>query len=213
MRLLPAFVLMDLSAQRRSVLTLPIVVVVMVVLARASGLPVAVGLLMAASFVPAILPIQFFTADEHGRLDLLAATLPISRPAVVIGRHLTLGTLAALMSATCGLGAWVSLRVAPPSDAFPVATVFSLGFALICLLLTLQVPLYFALGPSTGISMATAAVFLAAMWMAGHTSVDMGPVLRALTSWWAPGAAVLTGLALMAVSALVSVPLYARRSL
>lgn len=213
MRPLLAFVLVDLSAQRRSVLTLPVVAVLMVVLTTATGLPVAMGLLMAASLPPAFLPTQFFTTDERGRLDLLAATMPVSRPGVVIGRHLTLGSLAALMSAMCGLGAWVSLRVFPLSGAFPLTTVFSLGFALVCLLLAVQVPFYFALGPAKGISMVTAAMVFTAMWMASTLSDPVEPVLQAVTSWWAPAVAILAGLTFIAVSAVISVPLYTRRAL
>lgn len=218
MRPVLAFLRMDLSAQRRAVCALPVVALLMVVLAKVTGLPVPIGLLMAANLVPAILPSQFFAMDERGRLDLLCALLPVSRRQVVAGRHLTMGALAALTSCLCALGSRLSEQVAPSGERLPITVMFCVGFTFVCLLLAVQTSLYFALGPARVISLATAAVFFAAMAMVGKVADSLQHATpetlgRALTWSWTAPAAVAVGVALMAVSVGVSTPLYARRAL
>lgn len=211
-----AFLRMDLSVQRRTLASLGVVGILLLVLARFGGTPPGIALLMASTALPLLLPSQMFAVDERGRLAILWATLPISRRQVVLGRHLSLVLLLVSTTLACGATSWVLTVAAPTSAALPLLPSFGAAFALVSFLMAVQVPIYFAVGSARVASFGTAAVFLVIFLVAGaigRIGRAPAPLVGALAWPFMPVAAVLVGLALMAASAAVSVPLYVRRAL
>ena len=210
----------DASAQARTLRTFGLIAVLIVganvtmerdlALSAAGAFAALTGMFLASNL---------FHQDEQSRLSTLYSVLPVSRRQVVISRYLEVGVLillTVLLGLTVTLGAHVLLE---SSGLWPLRvslSVAGLAVCATCVVTAVQMPLFFALGAArTGMypMLATLVVL-----MGGMVAVNRVPGLsthlgRLADTSWAGLAAVGTGLAAMALSAVVSCVLYQRRDL
>lgn len=176
-----------------------------------------------AAIVP-LLPVFFvtypFLADERGRHDLLYATLPVRRRSVVWGRHLyfVVMELGALLVAIA-LSSAVALATAHTLDLGFTALIAWAATAVASLIITVQLPVLFALGytKSRWIVVVPLIICLSPMVLTqipGLSGQLTGLWPQALTLPWSlTVSAWLTTaiIVLWVTSALISVRLYAKR--
>jgi len=211
------FARFDLSTTARTqparVLLPLLFIVVLAATLPAPGLGIVVGAVIAA--VSASIPFQ---GDERGRLDTLYGVAPIGRTAVVLGRYVT---MIAFGIAAVGVGtvtAFVSASLRHQELPWPlVATMLLAAVACVGVSYAFQLPWFFLLGFTRGrpmiyipVAIVAVAGFIAGRvgWLEG---IGLADVLAP-----APGVAalVLIGvIALLGVSAAVSVRVYRRREL
>lgn len=161
-----------------------------------------------------------FVITEQARLETLFATLPTSRRRIVVARYAVAAGIVLLLG-LAGVGFDVVIATIRQQEWSPVSSLTTLGACLAAagIVLGIQFPFYFALGYTrakfvTWLALAAVGALVGmgmATTMTGGTPFDWpdpgGPV-------WAPIAGgPLVGLAALAVSAAVSVRLYARKDL
>jgi ABC-type transport system involved in multi-copper enzyme maturation permease subunit len=172
---------------------------------------------LAAAFCVVIVSDVFLT-DERGRLDILYATLPVSRATIVVGRYVT-AFVVYLAAAVAGN----AIAIIAPSFGGPpigpgiLALVNVAGFLVAALGLAVQLPVFFAVGYTRArfVILLPALAVLAAMTL-GRKSFLSGRLAASLTgSIPVPFVviAVAVGVALLAVSALAARAAYRGRSL
>lgn len=187
------------------------------VLISAAILP-AFAIPLAAVFAVVIVP-DAFLMDERGRLDILYATLPISRTTVVVGRYVTSIVVYVLAAA---VGNAITLLApefggAPTHPAF-LALVNVAGFIVAALGLAIQLPVFFAIGFTKArfASLLPAIAVLVAITIGHKSGLFSGRLAATLTGSIPPAIAVTSvaaGVALLVISALAARSVYQRRSL
>lgn len=196
----------------RMLLTLPFIILIGVII------PIQGAAIVCGAVVGAVSLSYFFQADEQGRLDELYALSIGSRTAVVIGRYLAsvvVGLAFAMAGAVVTLAS-VVLRQQEPN--WPViATLFLLGCGVVTAATALQTPWFFAVGYTKGrpaFFVLIAAIALLG-WLEGkvHLLDGLTTTLTTISPALSVAAAVLAGIALLAVSATVASHLYNRRQL
>ncbi len=176
-----------------------------------------------AAIVP-LLPVFYvtypFLNDERGRHDLLYATLPLRRRAVVLSRHLlqlALQLSAAVIAVALMLVA--SAATGRPLDAALTTLTILLSLAAGSVLLALQLPALFGLGYAKArwVTLLPMVVFLAPIALLqlpsqrpDLASLDLVANASELLPMLAPALVVVIALAWTA-SATISTKLYARR--
>ena len=100
-----------------------------------------------AVFALLFVPQYLFGNDERGRMDTLYGALGIDRTQVVRGRYMT-GTIALLLSAVLGvvLTPLVALVLQVDFDWRAVLVLSALTMVLVGIVLSVELPVYFALG-------------------------------------------------------------------
>lgn len=185
-----------------------------IVVALAS--PIATLALPAAGIIVGLMAATTFAIDESGRLDTLYATLPTSRSAVVTGRYATVLTLWAAVTAVAVVATTIAPLVRGRSfEGGLLLPMIVTGFGIVAFTLSLQLPLFFAIGYTRAkpFRYVPVAIVTIPVWIIGQLGLlptdladDLGsaPVLAAI---------VIGGLVLLVASACVATVLYTRRQL
>lgn len=190
----------------------------------AMGLLVVVGgsppvVLVSAAMFAALIVAYPFAVEDKNDLGTLHAVLPVRRGTLVLARYATalLGYLAATAVATVLALVWAS-QASTPVVAAELWLVAGASFALFALLVSLQVPVYYALGYARGRIVGYVPIMLVSAGV-GASGVIGSETMETVDRWLtgASGSvaalAFVAGVLLLAVSAVVSWRLDRRRAL
>ena len=170
--------------------------------------------LPAAAVYAALAAAYPFAIGDKADLSTLPGALPVQRSAVVLGRYVfaTLTFLGAAVLATLAMLAVAAARSLPVEPA-TTAVLLATSFVVFALTVGIQFPLYFALGYTRARMLsylpfaAIVGIFVVSAPLLPQGGADLTPdpaITIALT---------VAGLAMLAVSALVSCRLFGRRAL
>jgi ABC-type transport system involved in multi-copper enzyme maturation permease subunit len=191
-----------------------LLVLVAVGLAITISMPDPSVALPAAAVYAALAAAYPFAIGDKADLSTLLGALPVRRSAVVLGRYLfaTLTFLGAVVLATLAMLAVAAARSLPVEPA-TAAVLLATSFVVFALTVGIQFPLYFALGYTRARMLsylpfaAIVGIFVVGASLLPQGGADLAPdaaVTITLT---------VAGLALLAVSALVSCRIFGRRAL
>lgn len=216
MHILLSLIRATVSAHSSSLISFFIASTIMAIVGRFSGTGSFGTVVIAA--IAAFLPVTLFAQDERMGLDILWGTLPVTRRQVVISRYLLIAAILILMI-MAGL-AFTYLFPAGQAEASkellsisPLALAGTL-FSFTAILISLQMPLFFALGYARTGMYATGALFLF-FCLIGLVGAQFPGFRISLYEFLASDSAfpvgILIGIALFSVSAAISIALYSRR--
>lgn len=158
-----------------------------------------------------------FLNDERGRLDVLYATLPITKRSIVIGRYLEMllwYVMAALLATSAML---VSAAVRGFAlDPAVVALVHAASFFVVAAALAVQLPIFFSYGFTRARAMMFVPIVVVAALCSAAVGLGWGSagfIIDIATSPLTPVVIVLGGLAVLAISSLVAIRFYRAREL
>jgi hypothetical protein len=176
---------------------------------------IAVATAVAVASLSASAP---FLGDERGRLDVLYATLPVSRAAVVAGRYLMLVVLFLAVTVVAAAACAVTDAVRGTSfDVAALGSALAIGSLAVGLALAVQLPVFFRVGFTRARPMMylPIVVLAGAAWLTGQ--VGAGDALMDLATGPVGTVAVaiapLVGAALLVASAALATRLYRGRTL
>lgn len=178
--------------------------------------PISTLALPAAGIIVGLMAATTFALDERGRLDTLYATLPTSRSAAVVGRYTTVMTLWAAVTAVAVLATTIAPLVRGRSfESGLLLPMVIAGFGIVAFTLSLQLPLFFAIGYTKAkpFRYVPVAIVTIPVWIIGQLGL-IPPEAAA-----GPGSApvligtVVGGVVLLLASAGVASLAYARRQL
>jgi hypothetical protein len=176
--------------------------------------------LVTAGLFAALIVAYPFAVEDKNDLGTLHAVLPVRRGTLVLARYATalLGYLAATAVALVLALVW-GAQAEDPTGAGELALVAATSFALFALLVSLQLPVYYALGYARGRIVGYVPIMLVSAGVGASGAVD-ADALAAVDRWLAdaPGAGVAGliaagGVLLLTASAVVSWRLDRRRAL
>lgn len=169
------------------------------------------------TFAAAIVAVEPFRGDERGRLDALYAVLPVSRAHVVWGRYLTMLGVQIVFVVIGVILAFAAAAIkAVPMDTDLAGLIVSTGFAINALILALETPVLFKVGYERArwVAFTPMLVIAALVAFANASGLNLTEFALSLhTPIWPTALLPITGLAVLALSALISIRLYATRDL
>lgn len=210
------FTQLDLRVQQATLRTTLAVAAVLALLAWVTT-PLPPMIVAVFTFAAAIVAVEPFRSDERGRLDALYAVLPVGRANVVWGRYLTmLGTQVAFAAVGVVLAVVAAAVKALPLNAGLTGLILAVGFTLNALILAIETPVVFRMGYARArwVAFTPILVILAIVALAGPSGLNLLRLASGLqVEVWLPALLPVAGLVVLALSALVSVRLYATRDL